>query len=294
MSAALARLRGRGHIFELDGGGLDSELAGFRTATQDVLKHLSKLGRLEAFKQLEGAARRVDGYEFDQVVYGRNSSNTPREPSIPFGFLWQLAARVPDMPLASGSPADDWKAALQGARDLAALTNVETYGQFWMLGATIDALTQILANAALHDHLFSVQQWAPHLTPLFLRSFFGTKRDREFRECLGWGIEDAAIVAEVLLEVTRASPSVVTRDHLERRLPSSVVDAFEPPASLTRPGRTIGVAARSADGLMHLAYEGLGTLPHDPRRTRRAPVADLAGTDAKAVVVACHKATIER
>jgi hypothetical protein len=67
----------------------------------------------------------------------------------------------------------------------------------------------------------------------------------------------------------------------------------ESPAFLPRSGQTIGVAASPADGLMHLAKEGFGTLPHDPRRTRRTPVANLARTDAELIVVACHGATIE-
>ncbi|MER2218877.1 hypothetical protein [Methylobacterium brachiatum] len=226
ISAALTRLTAGGHIFGLDDVGLDSGSSGFQTVTEEIVKVLSRLGRVETFRQLEGAARRVHGYEFDQITFGRNSSNTPREPSFPFGFLWQLAARLPDMPIASASPANDWHTALQLARDLVALTNVETYGQFWMIGATVDVLSQILANAALHDHLFSVQQWSAYLTPLLLRSFFGTSRDEKLRENLGWGIEDAAAAAEVLLQVTQASPSIITPQHLERRLPKETVDAL--------------------------------------------------------------------
>lgn len=90
------------------------------------------------------------------------------------------------------------------------------------------------------------------------------------------------------------------------RIPAPPIPAFQPsgnlrvptprvapPARLPRPGQEIGVAARPADGLMHLADEGLGSRANRPRQTRRAPVTNLTGTDAKLVVVGCHGPTIE-
>jgi hypothetical protein len=224
--SALDRLTALGHKFKLAGSGIDPESDGFRTVTERVVEHLTKLGRFDIFRNLEASARAVHGYEFDQVLYGRNSSNSPRDASVPFGFLWQLAARLPDLPPACADPAVEWRNALDLARDVVALVDVETYGQFWMLGGAGDQLVEMLANATLHDHLFSVQQWSPYITPLLLRSFFGTERDEELRKKLGWAIEDAATAVEIVIGLVKCSPAVLSRDHLVKRLPPSTVDAL--------------------------------------------------------------------
>jgi hypothetical protein len=84
------------------------------------------------------------------------------------------------------------------------------------------------------------------------------------------------------------APAFQSRRHLCAPAPR-----IAPPARLPRPGQSVGVAARAADCLMHLANEGLGSRASRPRQTRRSPVADLAGTEAKLAVVGCHDSTIE-
>lgn len=260
LRAALGRLVALGHDFKLAGTGIDPASDGFRTVTRKVVEHLAKLGRFDVFRNLEASARAVHGYEFDQILYGRNSSNSPREASIPFGYLWQLAARLPDLPVSSADPAAEWKKALELACDVVALTDVETYGQFWMIGASTDKLTQLLANAALHDHLFSVQQWSAHITPLLLRSFFGTERDEELRAKLGWGIGDAATAVETIIGFAKCSPAIFTREQLLRRLPASTVDALLRDLTHMPPGPNTNYTspfdARSADLMFKPFFAG--------------------------------------
>lgn len=227
LQAALGRLVALGHQFKLAGTGIDPESDGFQTVTQQVIEHLTKLGRSNVFRNLEACAGEVHGYEFGQILYGRNSSNNPREKaSIPFGYLWQLAARLPDLPITSAEPAAEWEKALELARDVVALTDVETYGQFWMIGASNDDLAELLANSTLHDHLFSVQQWPAYITPLLLRSFFGTEHDDNLRAKLGWGIGDAATAVETIIGFAKCNPAIFTRAKLVESLPASAVDAM--------------------------------------------------------------------
>ncbi|WP_142627732.1 hypothetical protein [Rhizobium sp. P007] len=226
LRSALERLRNRGHDFQLLGPGVDPRSPGFKTATAAVSTHLSRLGRFNAFRQLIGAARAVCGYEFDVVLYGRNSRIPPREPSYPFGFLWQIAAAVPEVAITPNDPPNDWAAALDIARDVVALVDVETYGQFWTIGTDYETLQSFLGDATLHDHLFSLQQWSPHLTPIFLESFFGKQRDAELRDRLGWGIEDVANAARALIARTRHSPCLVSTGDFSRYLSIQVAESL--------------------------------------------------------------------
>ncbi|ANL30112.1 hypothetical protein G9X64_32625 [Rhizobium sophorae] len=226
MVAALQRLRDGGHSFSLDETGIDRNSDGFLTVTQQILARLTSVGRTKAFSFLEGLARRLYDYEFDQVLYSRNPKQHPRESSVPFGFLWQLTARVEGLTSIVADHNDVLHQAVALARDLVALTGIESYGQFWALSVSTRDIDQWLADATLHDHLFSLQQWTPFITPIFLRSFFGTDQDSRLRGQLGWGVEDAATASEALIREVATSPGVLTESALESVLPAETVSAL--------------------------------------------------------------------
>ncbi|MDX0200942.1 hypothetical protein GOB99_15300 [Sinorhizobium meliloti] len=227
MVAALQRLHADGHRFSVGDDGIARDSEGYVTVTKQILEHLDIAGRHDAFKFLEGLARHVHSYEFDQVLYGRDPSPRPRDASIPFGFLWQLAARASSAtPTSAGDPNVPMHRAVELARDLVALTGVESYGQFWGIAATAEKLEEWLGEATLHDHLFSVQQWTPFITPIFVRSFFGTDYDEDMRRKLGWGVEDVAVAAEAVLAEVRSSPGLLPESKLEKRLPEGVVSSL--------------------------------------------------------------------
>ncbi len=90
-----------------------------------------------------------------------------------------------------------------------------------------------------------------------------------------------------------APPVPALQSHRDLSAPAARI---APPARLPPPGQSVRVAARPADGLMHLADEGLGPRPNRARarhpRSARATVAHLAGTDAESLFVGRHDATI--
>ncbi|MBZ9801176.1 hypothetical protein [Mesorhizobium sp. ES1-6] len=226
MASGLRRLLVDGHRFSIGEDGIDRKSDGFITVTKHIVEKLQVAGRHDAFKFLEGFARRVHSYEFDQVLYSRNPSLTPRDASIPFGFLWQLAARASPVPTFADDPNTAMRQAIQLARDLVALIGVESYGQFWGLASATGKLDNWLAEATLHDHLFSIQQWTPFITPLFLRNFFGTEYDEDLRRKLGWGVEDVAIAAEVVLSEVPSSPGLLSASKLQKRLSEDTVSSL--------------------------------------------------------------------
>lgn len=236
VESALKRLVSKGHAFNLAEGKVDRTSPGFQTATAEIMRSFDKLGQFEVFQFIEQVARSQQGYHFDQVLFGRNPSNEPREAGIPFGFLWQLAARTAVLPSGSKNPERNRQDAFELSRDLIAVIDIETYGQFWAIAAQAAPTDAWLADAVLHDHLFSLQQWSPYLTPIILRSFFGTGRDDALRSAHGWGVEDVAIAAELLVAGQTTSPRIISAALFERRLPPKTVTnllrdlTHEPPA----------------------------------------------------------------
>lgn len=226
MIEGLKRLLADGHNFVLDERGIDPNSNGFSTASTTILRHLQEAGREKAFAFLEGLARLVNLYEFDQVLYSRNPANQPRVASIPFGFLWQLAARVEDRPPIVPDHNIVMHKAVAISRDLVALTAVESYGQFWALNVSTKDLDRWLADATLNDHLFSLQQWTPFITPLFLRHFFGINHDQKLRRELGWGVEDAAVLSEIVLTKASTSPGYLVTSDLQPAIPVDVSKAL--------------------------------------------------------------------
>ncbi|HHV68027.1 MAG TPA: hypothetical protein GXX48_10355 [Ochrobactrum intermedium] len=226
MVKGLSRLLADGHSFVLDDRGIDPNSNGFSTASTLILQYLQQAGREKAFAFLEGLARLVNLYEFDQVLYSRNPVNQPREASIPFGFLWQLAARVEDRAPTVPDHNIVMHKAVATSRDLVAMTAVESYGQFWALNVSTNDLDRWLADATLNDHLFSLQQWTPYITPLILRHFFGTDHDEKLRRELGWGVDDVAVLAEIILRKARTSPGYLTSSDLQPAIPVEVSKAL--------------------------------------------------------------------
>ena len=68
--------------------------------------------------------------------------------------------------------------------------------------------------------------WPPHLTPIFLESFFGKQRDAELRDRLGWGIEDVANAARALIACTRHSPCLVSTGDFSSYLSIQVAESL--------------------------------------------------------------------
>src|SRR5208282_3068429 len=90
---------------------------------------LERLGQFNVMSNIFDTLRRSNRHAFGMYLAGRTYRRLPRDPSIPFGFLLNLAARLPLL----GTPPGDGNSWVQGlnlARDIVAALDVEPYHQF--------------------------------------------------------------------------------------------------------------------------------------------------------------------
>jgi hypothetical protein len=59
-----------------------------------------------------------------------------------------------------------------------------------------------------------LRQWPLHVTPIVLRSFFGTYHDQQMEQVHGWTAEDAARLCEAVIKSTSTDPTRLTRASL--------------------------------------------------------------------------------
>lgn len=191
IASAAKRLKDGGANLGISGTGIDTKSPAFQAATEAICERFARLGLLDVLANLCFAARRVQVYEFEQYLFGRRYSLGEREPTIPFGFLFNLAVRVPDAAPTTKNPEKDWHESIQMARDLVAVLNVEPYSQYWMINKSPAHMDHLLIEVGLYDHLFGLRQWPIFVTPLLLENFFGTSHNAKLTAHLGWSATDA-------------------------------------------------------------------------------------------------------
>jgi hypothetical protein len=166
---AAARLVGKGFALKRSGVGVDWASPAIEDVTAAIVARFAKLGLIDVLSNLFGAARRSAVYALDQYLFGRRYSFEARKPSIPFGFLLNLAVKVPDQQTLSSRPDTDWREIIELSRDLVSVLDVEPYNQLWMINSTPPRIGRLLSEVGLYDHLFGVRQWPIFVTPLFSR-----------------------------------------------------------------------------------------------------------------------------
>ena len=209
--SAEKRLACRGFEFDLEARGVDSASHGLRGVTAEISERFARLGLFSVLHALSTTARCKPVYEFDQYLFGRSYCSDERDPSVPFGFLFNLAVKAPDRPSVSQDRANDWLESIEMARDLVSILDVEPYSQFWAVNVTPPRMEPLLAEVGLYDHLFALRQWAISETPQLLQNFFGTSLDGALTAMFGWSATDAVRLSESLVKAVRTDPTRVTR-----------------------------------------------------------------------------------
>jgi hypothetical protein len=186
-----------------------------KRATAYIENIFAQLGSVNVLENLCSAMRHV--YHFDQYLTGRLYSPTGHDPSIPFGFLVNLAVKAPDSTPQHPDPANGWRDALELARDLVAVLDLEPQNQFWAINVAPKRLDNLLREVGLYDHLFGLRQWSPFIAPIVLRALFGTSHDHVMRQKHGWDFDDAACLCEAVIQSARTDPARLSRADLTKR-----------------------------------------------------------------------------
>ncbi|WP_162826895.1 hypothetical protein [Pseudolabrys taiwanensis] len=109
------------------------------------------------------------------LLYGRivDQLGQHREPAIPFHFLYNLALKHLGAAQTSTHPKDDFGRAIELARDLGAVFDVESYLVYENMGVAIGNFHNTLVDRIFYDELFGFQQWQPTVAEHLLREWLG-------------------------------------------------------------------------------------------------------------------------
>ena len=213
VSSAAARLVQLGYALTLEDGRVDRTGPAISEITEVIRGRLQRIGLMDSLSSLLGAARCCAVHEFDQYLLGRYYDVVSSEPAIPFGFLLNLVVQVADWPCTSKSPETDWREAVELARDLVAVIDVQPHNKFWTFNIKPRRIEELLNEVGHYDHLFGFRQWTLRFTPRLLRSFFGDDHDAALIDKCGWGVADAELLSAALVMTVRKEPQ---RTHARR------------------------------------------------------------------------------
>ena len=229
VSSAAARLVRLGYTLTLENGRVDPAGSGISEIAEAIRDRLERLGLMDSLRSLLGAARHCAVHEFDQYLFGRDYDMVSSEPAIPFGFLLNLVVRVSDRPCTSQTPEKDWREAVELARDLVTVIDVQPHNKFWTINIKPRRIEELLNEVGLYDHLFGFRQWSLCVTPRLLRSFFGDEHDAALIEKCGWNVADAELLSAALVKTIRKEPQRLTRaDLMSTGLDGSKLDRMLP------------------------------------------------------------------
>jgi hypothetical protein len=173
VAKACQRLEARGFTIQLTAHGVgtdDAVLAAVCADIEERLRHLGGRRVIDAiFKQFETEKRIYEG----SLLYGRNVNQIPqpREPSIPWHFLYNMAWKHWDAVPTSLDPVRDFKELVELARDMAAVFDVEAYNSFEGISISPTSFHQGILDRIVYDELFAFQQWQPKIASRVLSSW---------------------------------------------------------------------------------------------------------------------------
>ena len=261
VTSAAARLVRRGYTLTLQNGRVDPAGSGVSEITEAIRGRLDRLGLMDSLARLFRTARCRAVHEFGQHLFGRHYNLVTSEAAIPFGFILNLVVQVSDRPCTSNTPEIHWREAVELARDLVAVIDVQPHNKFWTINIKPRRIDELLSEVGLHDHLFGFRQWALCVTPRLLRSFFGHEHDAALIEKCGWSVADAELLSEALVRTIRTEPQRLTRTDLmstglDGRKLDRMLPYFVHERGAVNAGYDSPIAARKADLMFRPLIEG--------------------------------------
>jgi hypothetical protein len=172
------------------------------------------------------------------ILFGRtvDQISQPREPQIPWHFLYNLALKNFETPPAKPRNQQTFLAMLELARDMASVIDAETYSIFdGMTGIGHSRLHNALLDRVIYDELFAFPQWQPEIAP----ELFSLLVDHVAKEAVNlplatadewksFGVAVLALAAEQ--DVLLARPNKCFNHGISAGLANRLFDALAIPA----------------------------------------------------------------
>jgi hypothetical protein len=227
----------------VDGAELTFAEGEIERVTTRIRALFAELGSIDCLSNLFRMLREFYPYDFEMYLVARRygPSLGKRLPSIPFGFLINLAAAAPVPMSPSAEPERKWKEAIELARDLASALDVEPFTGFAHIGTATRQIEAALRELALFDHLFLLRQWRLSLTPEVLVRFFDADHHDVFQQKLGWTPADAADLCRATTHFATCDPNLITRSALRQAgIQAALLNRMLP--YFVHPDRTVNTA----------------------------------------------------
>jgi len=167
---AALRLKSRGYTYDLGQKGIALRAADFKRVCTKIDKLIEGLGGRIVIDNIHQALVRTGRMHDGSFLFGRPVTQVPqyRLPSIPWHFLYELGLKHLQTRQSSRDPAKHWESAVELARDVVALFDIEPYSAFENMDLLPVGIQDTLQDAALYDEVFAFQQWQPKYAPTLL------------------------------------------------------------------------------------------------------------------------------
>jgi hypothetical protein len=207
------RLQAAGYRLRVSDGRFEFADGELQRVTRQITSELEYLGLLNVLSNIFEMLKHTQQYAFGIYLPGRSYSSQSRSPSLPVGFLVNLAVRLPPLGVLGGNGTHGGRA-LDLARDLVAALDVEPYHPFTTINPAPKRIEALLRKVAVFDHLFALRQWRLSDTEFLLRNFFGAAHQQLMKARLGWDVADVIELANSVMPLANRDPSVFTRGAL--------------------------------------------------------------------------------
>ncbi len=187
-------------------------------ATNRIVEIFTALGSANVLVNLFRLLEKVHPVDSGLYLPGRRYApgTGERPPSVPFGFLVNLAVKAPINGRVCAQPEALWQEAVELSVDIAAAMNLEPFSGFAFISVAPKHIESVLREMALFDHLFALRQWRFPFTQVFLTEFFSSEHEQIFKAILGWTPHDAAALSRAVGYFATRDPNVITASVLRQ------------------------------------------------------------------------------
>lgn len=198
---AATRLKVAGFAMSVELGAFQVARSEMERITARIETSLRQFGIANAVANVIGLAADNSNFSYEQFLFGRRYGPGMgyRAPSIPIGFLYNLAVKAPEHPpLAVSQPHKLWQETIELARNFLAVLDLEPYTQYTLMSIDALSLEGSLRRIAQFDHCFSLRQWQLSITSEFLKIFFEESFDGDLERKFGWNIIDVILLVKAV------------------------------------------------------------------------------------------------
>lgn len=173
VALAAKRVEAQGFPIQISSHGVGFAPETLMAISAKIEESVKQLGGRIIIEAIFRYYRNTNRFYHGTLFFGRivDQMSNPREPQVPWHFLYNLALKHLDQPgPAIGDPAP-FVAMLDLAKDMAAVIDAESYSIFEsMTGIGHSRFHDALLDRVIYDELFAFPQWQPEVAPdLFCR-----------------------------------------------------------------------------------------------------------------------------